>query len=46
MGTGMAFTWPVISQAALASGHIVEDMKLGMDLALAGKARCSARTRW
>lgn len=38
MGTGMAFSWPMISQAALASGHIVEDMKLGMDLALAGKA--------
>lgn len=38
MGTGMAFPWPVISTAALASGHIVEDMKLGIDLTLAGKA--------
>jgi len=33
MGTGMAFPWPVISEMNLASGHIVEDMKLGMDLA-------------
>lgn len=36
MGTGMAFPWPAISKVALASGHIVEDMKLGIDLALAG----------
>ena len=36
MGTGMAFTWQQISQAKLASGHIVEDMQLGVDLALAG----------
>ncbi|MDI1310107.1 MAG: glycosyltransferase family 2 protein [Methylotenera sp.] len=33
MGSGMAFPWPVISQVNLASGHIVEDMKLGVDLA-------------
>jgi cellulose synthase/poly-beta-1,6-N-acetylglucosamine synthase-like glycosyltransferase len=32
----MVFPWPVISRAALASGHIVEDLKLGVDLALAG----------
>jgi cellulose synthase/poly-beta-1,6-N-acetylglucosamine synthase-like glycosyltransferase len=38
MGTGMAFPWPAISNAALASGHIVEDMKLGIDLAVAGAA--------
>ena len=38
MGTGMAFPWPTIAAAHLATGHIVEDMKLGMDLALAGKA--------
>lgn len=38
MGTGMAFPWPLISTAALATGHIVEDMKLGMELAEAGKA--------
>ncbi len=36
MGTGMAFPWASICNAALASGHIVEDMKLGIDLALAG----------
>ena len=35
-GTGMAFPWAVISQAPLASGNIVEDMQLGIDLALAG----------
>ena len=38
MGTGMAFPWPVISEMNLASGHIVEDMKLGMDLA---ERRCA-----
>jgi cellulose synthase/poly-beta-1,6-N-acetylglucosamine synthase-like glycosyltransferase len=37
MGTGMAFPWDVISNASLASGHIVEDMKLGIDLTRAGK---------
>ena len=36
MGTGMAFPWPVIEAAPLASGHIVEDMCLGLDLAEAG----------
>lgn len=35
-GTGMAFPWDAIARAELASGHIVEDMKLGIDLALAG----------
>lgn len=35
-GTGMAFTWRQISQAQLSTGHIVEDMQLGVDLALAG----------
>jgi cellulose synthase/poly-beta-1,6-N-acetylglucosamine synthase-like glycosyltransferase len=38
MGTGMAFPWQTIQAARLATGHIVEDMKLGMDLALAGSA--------
>ncbi|HOY71199.1 MAG TPA: glycosyltransferase family 2 protein [Methylotenera sp.] len=37
MGTGMAFTWQSISQANLASGHIVEDLKLGIDYCLAEK---------
>ena len=38
MGTGMAFPWQTIRASRLATGHIVEDMKLGMDLALAGSA--------
>lgn len=33
MGTGMAFPWHVIRAADLASGHIVEDLKLGLELA-------------
>jgi cellulose synthase/poly-beta-1,6-N-acetylglucosamine synthase-like glycosyltransferase len=36
MGTGMAFPWPVIARAPLASGHLVEDMCLGLDLAGGG----------
>jgi cellulose synthase/poly-beta-1,6-N-acetylglucosamine synthase-like glycosyltransferase len=36
MGTGMAFPWLVIRSADLANGHIVEDMKLGLDLTIAG----------
>jgi cellulose synthase/poly-beta-1,6-N-acetylglucosamine synthase-like glycosyltransferase len=35
-GTGMAFPWEIIRQAPLASGNIVEDMQLGLDLAIAG----------
>jgi cellulose synthase/poly-beta-1,6-N-acetylglucosamine synthase-like glycosyltransferase len=35
MGTGMAFPWPCISSATLATNHIVEDLKLGLDLARA-----------
>jgi len=35
-GAGMAFPWAVISQAALASGNLVEDMQLALDLAIAG----------
>lgn len=38
MGTGMAFPWPLIEQAELASGHIVEDLKLGLDFARRGQA--------
>lgn len=37
-GSGMAFPWPVIQNAPLASGHLVEDMQLGLDLAVAGHA--------
>jgi cellulose synthase/poly-beta-1,6-N-acetylglucosamine synthase-like glycosyltransferase len=35
-GTGMAFPWSVINKASLDHGNIVEDMQLGLDLALAG----------
>lgn len=38
MGTGMAFLWEDISQINLASGHIAEDMKLGIDLSSVKKA--------
>ncbi|MBL1173908.1 glycosyltransferase family 2 protein [Pantanalinema sp. GBBB05] len=37
-GTGMAFPWASIQQVSLASGNIVEDMNLGLDLAIAGYA--------
>jgi cellulose synthase/poly-beta-1,6-N-acetylglucosamine synthase-like glycosyltransferase len=33
MGTGMAFPWRVIQSASIATGHLVEDLKLGLDLA-------------
>jgi cellulose synthase/poly-beta-1,6-N-acetylglucosamine synthase-like glycosyltransferase len=36
MGTGMAFPWPSIHSARLATAHIVEDLKLGIELARAG----------
>jgi cellulose synthase/poly-beta-1,6-N-acetylglucosamine synthase-like glycosyltransferase len=36
MGAGMAFPWEVIRGTDLASGWIVEDLKLGLDLAAAG----------
>ena len=36
MGTGMAFSWGLLRQANLAHGNMVEDMKLGIDLALLG----------
>ena len=35
-GAGMAFSWKIISEAKLATGNIVEDMQLGMELAIAG----------
>jgi cellulose synthase/poly-beta-1,6-N-acetylglucosamine synthase-like glycosyltransferase len=35
-GTGMAFPWTVLQKVSLASGNIVEDMKLSLDLAVAG----------
>lgn len=36
MGTGMAFPWDTIRSADLGSAQIVEDLKLGLDLTLAG----------
>ena len=36
VGTGMAFPWRVVRSASFATGHLVEDVKLGLDLAAAG----------
>src|SRR5258708_2637091 len=36
MGSGMAFPWRIIRSADLSSGFIVEDLKLGLELATAG----------
>jgi cellulose synthase/poly-beta-1,6-N-acetylglucosamine synthase-like glycosyltransferase len=36
-GSGMAFPWDLVRSADLASSHLVEDLKQGLDLALAGK---------
>lgn len=36
LGTGMAFPWDLISTADFTSGSIVEDIKLGLELSLAG----------
>lgn len=38
MGTGMAFLWKDITAIHIASGHIAEDMKMGVDLARINKA--------
>ena len=38
MGTGMIFPWDLIRSVPLASGHLVEDLKLGLDLADMAKA--------
>lgn len=38
MGTGMALPWALMANARLATGHITEDMKLGVELAVAGHA--------
>jgi cellulose synthase/poly-beta-1,6-N-acetylglucosamine synthase-like glycosyltransferase len=37
-GSGMAFPWPVIRRVRIGSPNIVEDMQLGIDLALMGHA--------
>ncbi len=36
LGSGMAFPWAIMSTVELASGNIVEDMRLGSDLVAAG----------
>lgn len=36
MGTGMAFAWDIMARAHLANENIVEDMQLGIDLAIEG----------
>ena len=38
MGTGMAFPWQAVRTVELASGNLVEDLKLGLDLAANGMA--------
>jgi cellulose synthase/poly-beta-1,6-N-acetylglucosamine synthase-like glycosyltransferase len=38
MGTGMAFPWEVINSVNLATGLVVEDLKLGLDLTRSGKS--------
>jgi cellulose synthase/poly-beta-1,6-N-acetylglucosamine synthase-like glycosyltransferase len=38
MGSGMAFPWDIIRSADLSSGFIVEDLKLGLELAATGHA--------
>jgi cellulose synthase/poly-beta-1,6-N-acetylglucosamine synthase-like glycosyltransferase len=35
-GTGMAFPWNLVCKAKLDTGNIVEDMQLGIDLAIGG----------
>lgn len=37
-GCGMAFPWEILKNAPLATGNLVEDMALGLDLAAAGHA--------
>ena len=36
LGSGMAFPWPVLSRFNLASGHLVEDLRLTADLVRSG----------
>jgi glycosyltransferase involved in cell wall biosynthesis len=38
MGTGMALPWELIVRSQLANGHLVEDLKLGLDCAEVGCA--------
>ncbi|MBN1946771.1 MAG: glycosyltransferase [Bradymonadales bacterium] len=36
VGSGMAFPWPLIRSASFAGDNLVEDLQLGLDLALSG----------
>ncbi len=36
LGTGMAFPWSVIRAVNVANDHLLEDLKLGLDLTIAG----------
>lgn len=36
MGTGMAIPWPILKTASLAGSNLVEDTRLGIDLAVEG----------
>jgi cellulose synthase/poly-beta-1,6-N-acetylglucosamine synthase-like glycosyltransferase len=45
-GTGIAMPWAAATAVSVASGHIVEDMKLGLDLALAGYAPRFCPNAW
>jgi cellulose synthase/poly-beta-1,6-N-acetylglucosamine synthase-like glycosyltransferase len=38
MGSGMAFPWSCVSDVDFASGHITEDLQLGLKLAASGRA--------
>lgn len=38
MGSGMAFVWRDLALVDLANGHLVEDLKLGLDFCRRGKA--------
>jgi len=38
LSNGCAFPWEIIRAAPLATGNVVEDMQLSLDLAVAGKA--------
>lgn len=40
MGSGMAFPWDGVEHVQLASGHLTEDLQLGVQLAGSGSAPC------
>jgi cellulose synthase/poly-beta-1,6-N-acetylglucosamine synthase-like glycosyltransferase len=37
-GTGMALPWPLVEKSKLADGNLVEDMQLGIEMALSGSS--------